>query len=196
MPRLETKEDLLRFFGYGYLSLQIQKLCPDRERGASNRVCVQWFYSILCGRSGIIVETNHSPLLSIFNKPLIKCPKRLQNMILTPAIQHDWEFKHITSSPHYPQRNEKAEVSVRLAKDKTSTICYCCKEIHPTRPTSAQPKEWNERFMKSCVPELAMIIEARLDGCALVPQTAVSSGQSSSNQVSSLVHENGVIESE
>lgn len=41
------------------------------------------FDQYICGRSDVIVETDHSPLVSIFKKPLLKSPKRLQTMILS-----------------------------------------------------------------------------------------------------------------
>lgn len=41
------------------------------------------FDQYICGRSNVTIETDHSPLVSIFKKPLLKSPKRLQNMILS-----------------------------------------------------------------------------------------------------------------
>lgn len=43
----------------------------------------QRFDQYICGKSDVIIETDHSPLVSIFKKPLLKTPKRLQNMILS-----------------------------------------------------------------------------------------------------------------
>ncbi|KAL1446555.1 hypothetical protein WDU94_005570 [Cyamophila willieti] len=40
------------------------------------------FDQYICGNS-VIVETDHSPLVSVFKKPLLKTPKRLQSMILS-----------------------------------------------------------------------------------------------------------------
>lgn len=40
------------------------------------------FDQFICGRSDVTVETDHSPLVNIFKKPLLQAPKRLQSMIL------------------------------------------------------------------------------------------------------------------
>ncbi|XP_041440689.1 uncharacterized protein K02A2.6-like [Xenopus laevis] len=41
------------------------------------------FHSYLYGRGNITVETDHKPLVAIFNKPLLSAPKRLQSMLLS-----------------------------------------------------------------------------------------------------------------
>lgn len=43
----------------------------------------QRFDQYICGQPNVVIETDHSPLVSIFKKPLLKIPKRLQSMILT-----------------------------------------------------------------------------------------------------------------
>lgn len=43
----------------------------------------QRFHYYLYGRGEIIAETDHKPLISIFTKPLLTAPKRLQSMLLT-----------------------------------------------------------------------------------------------------------------
>ncbi|XP_036340441.1 uncharacterized protein K02A2.6-like [Rhagoletis pomonella] len=40
------------------------------------------FHQYICGRKNITIETDHSPLINIFKKQLLKTPKRLQQMIL------------------------------------------------------------------------------------------------------------------
>lgn len=40
------------------------------------------FHQYICGRKNITIETDHSPLINILKKPLLKTPKRLQQMIL------------------------------------------------------------------------------------------------------------------
>lgn len=42
----------------------------------------QRFDQYICGKKDVIVETDHSPLVNIFKKPLLSAPKRLQTMIL------------------------------------------------------------------------------------------------------------------
>lgn len=41
------------------------------------------FHYYLYGRGEITAETDHKPLISIFNKPLLSAPKQLQSMLLT-----------------------------------------------------------------------------------------------------------------
>lgn len=43
----------------------------------------QRFHYYLYGRGEITAETDHKPLISIFTKPLLAAPKRLQSMMLT-----------------------------------------------------------------------------------------------------------------
>lgn len=43
----------------------------------------QRFDQYICGKKDVIVETDHSPLVNIFKKPLLAAPKRLQSMILS-----------------------------------------------------------------------------------------------------------------
>ena len=43
----------------------------------------QRFHYYLYGRGEITAETDHKPLTSIFSKPLLTAPKRLQSMMLT-----------------------------------------------------------------------------------------------------------------
>lgn len=43
----------------------------------------QRFHHYLYGRDLVTVETDHKPLISIFSKPLLSAPKRLQSMLLT-----------------------------------------------------------------------------------------------------------------
>lgn len=43
----------------------------------------QRFHHYLYGRDHVTVETDHKPLISIFSKPLLSAPKRLQSMLLT-----------------------------------------------------------------------------------------------------------------
>ena len=43
----------------------------------------QWFHYYLYGQGEITAETDHKPLTSIFNKPLLTSPKRLKSMLLT-----------------------------------------------------------------------------------------------------------------
>jgi RNase H-like domain found in reverse transcriptase len=40
------------------------------------------FDQYICGKSDVIVETDHSPLIQIFSKPISQSPKRIQSMIL------------------------------------------------------------------------------------------------------------------
>lgn len=42
----------------------------------------QRFDQYICGKKDVVVETDHSPLINIFKKPLLAAPKRLQSMIL------------------------------------------------------------------------------------------------------------------
>ncbi|KAJ8395956.1 hypothetical protein AAFF_G00026640 [Aldrovandia affinis] len=43
----------------------------------------QRFHHYLYGRDPITAETDHKPLISIFSKPLLNAPKRLQSMLMT-----------------------------------------------------------------------------------------------------------------
>lgn len=43
----------------------------------------QRFHYYLYGRGDVTAETDHKPLIAIFNKPLLSAPKRLQSMLLT-----------------------------------------------------------------------------------------------------------------
>lgn len=56
---------------------QIEKVC------LSIVFACQRFHYYLYGRGEITAETDHKPLISIFNKPLLSAPKRLQSMLLT-----------------------------------------------------------------------------------------------------------------
>lgn len=40
------------------------------------------FYMYIYGRSDVIIETDHKPLVSIINKPLVSAPARLQRMLM------------------------------------------------------------------------------------------------------------------
>ena len=50
----------------------------------------QRFHHYLYGRDPVPVETDHKPLISIFSKPLLNAPKRLQCMLLT---QQNYDLK-------------------------------------------------------------------------------------------------------
>ncbi len=43
----------------------------------------QRFHHYLYGRELVTAETDHKPLISIFSKPLLSAPKRLQSMLMT-----------------------------------------------------------------------------------------------------------------
>src|SRR5436190_1919486 len=55
---------------------QIEKECLAIVFG------LQRFEQYVVGRNDVLVETDHKPLESIFKKPLISAPKRLQRMLM------------------------------------------------------------------------------------------------------------------
>lgn len=64
------------------LSPSEQNYCQMEKECLSIVFSCERFDQYLFGRSNITVETDHKPLISIFKKPLIKAPKRLQLMML------------------------------------------------------------------------------------------------------------------
>lgn len=58
------------------------------------------FDQYICGKKDVTIETDHSPLINIFKKPLLKTPKRLQSMIL--ALQrYNFKIKYTKGSEMY-----------------------------------------------------------------------------------------------
>lgn len=55
---------------------QIEKECLSIVHA-----CVR-FDQYVCGKADVVVETDHLPLINIFNRPLVNAPKRLQRMML------------------------------------------------------------------------------------------------------------------
>jgi len=64
------------------LSPSEQNYCQMEKECLAIVFSCERFDQYLFGRSNITVETDHKPLISIFKKPLIKAPKRLQLMML------------------------------------------------------------------------------------------------------------------
>ena len=57
------------------------KLCSNIECLSIVFAC-QRFHQYLYGREKVTAETDHKPLITIFKKPLLSAPKRLQGMLM------------------------------------------------------------------------------------------------------------------
>ena len=55
--------------------------------------CIR-FDQIIVGNPQVIIKTDHKPLISIFEKPLLNVPKRLQKMLMT-LQRYDLNFKFV-----------------------------------------------------------------------------------------------------
>ncbi|KAJ8006345.1 hypothetical protein DPEC_G00134270 [Dallia pectoralis] len=71
LKKLQFRVKEVRFHGH-VLSAEGLKADPDKR-----------FHYYLYGRDDVTAETDHRPLVSIFVKPLLSAPKRLQSMLLT-----------------------------------------------------------------------------------------------------------------
>uniref|UniRef100_A0A8C5Q177 Reverse transcriptase RNase H-like domain-containing protein n=1 Tax=Leptobrachium leishanense TaxID=445787 RepID=A0A8C5Q177_9ANUR len=65
------------------LTLTEQNYAQIEKECLSIVFACQRFHHYLYGRDEITAETDHKPLISIFKKPLLCAPKRLQSMLLT-----------------------------------------------------------------------------------------------------------------
>ena len=61
-----------------------------------------------------------------------------------------WEFRHVTTSPHYPQANGKAESAVKICKNLLKKSQLAKSDVHlallnhrntPTEPTNTSPAQ-------------------------------------------------------
>ncbi|UYV75303.1 K02A2.6-like [Cordylochernes scorpioides] len=55
------------------------------------------FHQYILGKSQVIVQTDHKPLLSIFKKSILKAPQRLQRMLLR-LQRYNLELEHVQGS--------------------------------------------------------------------------------------------------
>lgn len=72
------------------------------------------FYTYIYGRSDVTIETDHKPLVSIINKPLVNAPPRLQRMLL--RLQ-PYTFKLVYKPGKYLYIADTLSRAVALAND-------------------------------------------------------------------------------
>lgn len=85
----------------------------------------QRFHYYLYGRAEITAETDHQPLISIFTKPLLTAPKRLQIMLLTLQVYNLKVVYKPGPDMHINDTLSRATVPSQEADTKyaTQTIC-------------------------------------------------------------------------
>lgn len=58
------------------------------------------FDQYICGKKNLTIESDHSPSINIFKKPLLKIPKRLQSMI--PSLhRYNFDIKYKKGTEMY-----------------------------------------------------------------------------------------------
>ncbi|XP_025270352.1 uncharacterized protein K02A2.6-like [Camponotus floridanus] len=97
---------------------------------------VERFRQYIWGRDAILVETDHKPLVGIFNKPLYKVPTRLQRMMLR-LQPFRLTIKHVPGKYMY--------IADTLSRDFSRTSC----------DSSDSQKDFDEDIEK----QIAMLIE-------------------------------------
>lgn len=110
------------------------------------------FDQYLCGQKEIIIHTDHKPLITIFKKPLLQAPKRLQRMML--ALQrYKLRIQYVPGTQLYLadplSRNPENKLTGTLSKYEVYQIeeinCFL-KEIEELNPTTSLSIS-NERLM-------------------------------------------------
>ncbi|XP_025263219.1 uncharacterized protein K02A2.6-like, partial [Camponotus floridanus] len=97
---------------------------------------VERFRQYIWGRDAVLVETDHKPLVGIFNKPLYKVPTRLQRMMLR-LQPFRLTIKHVPGKYMY--------IADALSRDFSRTSC----------DSSDSQKDFDEDIEK----QIAMLIE-------------------------------------
>lgn len=77
------------------------------------------FYTYIYGRSDITIETDHKPLISIINKPIVNAPPRLQRMLM--RLQ-PYSFKLVYKPGKYLHIADALSRAVALSESSSSEL--------------------------------------------------------------------------
>ncbi|KAK7933832.1 hypothetical protein WMY93_004728 [Mugilogobius chulae] len=102
----------------------------------------QRFHHYLYGREEVTAETDHKPLISIFSKPLLSAPKRLQSMLLT---LQNYNLKRAQEAIESINQSDYLNVtSQRLAQIRKHTDEDTCLQMLKTVVLQGWPEHKDE----------------------------------------------------
>ena len=90
---LTQEGKVIAYHSHAFTEAEKGYVAMEKECLAIVSACLK-FDHLIYGKPGVVVQTDHLPLIRIFEKPLEGCPKRLQRMRLT-LQRFDLKLQHI-----------------------------------------------------------------------------------------------------